>query len=159
MRGGDPTTRPQWAVAYYQRVCQGNMYATTIWVINSAIVKLGKLTVQSKVYRGVSGRGMPSWTGVDVAFLSTTRDRQVALSYAKSQGSEVRCAISTGQVAARCRQGRHTAWRKVLICVSVILVVLPMSIISIACPSSHGPAHHPHGDGHGHGHGHWGMGT
>ena len=35
-------------------------YTTTIHVINSCIVKAGKLTVASKVYRGVSGRVLPA---------------------------------------------------------------------------------------------------
>mmetsp|Transcript_24188 Transcript_24188/g.70892 ORF Transcript_24188/g.70892 Transcript_24188/m.70892 type:complete len:652 (-) Transcript_24188:3-1958(-) len=92
MRGvGDG--RPDWAQQLFQELCQGNTYTTTIWVINSVIVKLGKLTVPEKVYRGVSGRGLPKSMqekgsgsgvgGVDVAFLSTTVDREVAFCYAK----------------------------------------------------------------------------
>ena len=33
----------------------GNMYTTTLHGINSAIIKLGKLTVAEKVYRGIAG--------------------------------------------------------------------------------------------------------
>eukprot|EP00966_Prymnesium_polylepis_P293171 6771400-Prymnesium_polylepis.1 len=61
-------------------------------VINSAVVKLGKLTVATKVYRGISGRLLPEqfWApnefgvkgGIESAFMSTTLDRDVALQYA-----------------------------------------------------------------------------
>ena len=37
----------------------GNMYTTTLHVINSAIIKLSKLTVADKVYRGISSRVLP----------------------------------------------------------------------------------------------------
>jgi hypothetical protein len=45
-------------------MCDGNQYVTTIHVINSAIVKLGKVIKAQSVYRGVSGRVLPSsfWT-------------------------------------------------------------------------------------------------
>ena len=59
MRGVGPG-RPGWAVDGFNSLCQGNVYATTIHVINSAIVKLGKLTQATKVYRGVSGPFAPS---------------------------------------------------------------------------------------------------
>lgn len=37
----------------------GNNYSTTIHVINSAINKLSNLTKAAKVYRGLTGFGMP----------------------------------------------------------------------------------------------------
>ena len=45
-------------------MCDGNQYVTTIHVINSAIVKLGKVIKAQSVYRGVLGRVLPSsfWT-------------------------------------------------------------------------------------------------
>jgi hypothetical protein len=74
-----------------------NMYATTLHAINSSIVKLAKLAVAAKVYRGVSGRVLPAefWRpnefdvrgGVEGAFMSTTLDREVAMSYAGRSGS------------------------------------------------------------------------
>ena len=74
--------------------CLGNRYVTTIHVINSCIVKGSKLTVVGKVYRGVSGGLLPNsfWEannqgvrgGVEMAFLSTTKDRNVALEYASN---------------------------------------------------------------------------
>ena len=69
-----------------------NTYTTTLHAINSSIVKLSKLTVACKVYRGVSGRMLPEqfWRanafnvkgGIDSAFMSTTCDKEVAMSYA-----------------------------------------------------------------------------
>ena len=98
----------------FQRLCRGNRYTTTLHACNSAIVKLSKLTVATKVYRGVSGALLPSqfWTrdeygvrgGVERAFLSTTRDREVALEYAAArskagrEGSELVFEISMGAV-------------------------------------------------------------
>ena len=35
-----------------QKLCQGNLYTTTLHCINSSVVKLGKLTVARPVYRG-----------------------------------------------------------------------------------------------------------
>eukprot|EP00966_Prymnesium_polylepis_P250904 5801881-Prymnesium_polylepis.1 len=40
-------------------LCQRNQYTTTLHVINSAIVKLGKLTRAGTVYRGISGGVLP----------------------------------------------------------------------------------------------------
>ena len=64
-------------------------------MINSAIIKLSKLTSATKLYRGVSGALLPRpfWTpnqynvrgGVEVAFMSCTEDKEVALKYAASK--------------------------------------------------------------------------
>ena len=74
-----------------------NMYTTTLHAINSAIVKLGKLTFVEVVYRGVAGRMLPKqfWEanefgikgGIETAFMSTTLNRDVALSYAAGDGT------------------------------------------------------------------------
>ena len=79
--------RNEWAAARFTALCAGNKYTTTLFVLNSAIVKLAKLTVADKVYRGLSGRALPRCFrrqdadgcvgGVSFAFLSTTRDEQV----------------------------------------------------------------------------------
>ena len=37
-----------------EELCQGNGYTTTLHAVNSAIVKLGKVTTAEKVYRGVT---------------------------------------------------------------------------------------------------------
>ena len=73
-----------------------NKYTTTLHAINSAIVKLSKLTYASKVYRGIHNRVLPKqfWEaneygvrgGIEAAFMSTTTDKEVALGYARGGG-------------------------------------------------------------------------
>ena len=79
------TLEGAWATA--RAAC--NRYTTTLHCINSAIVRLGKLTVASKVYRGIGGMALPDafWTpnefgvmgGVESAFMSTTLNKAVAV--------------------------------------------------------------------------------
>ena len=74
---------------------EANLYTTTIHVINSCIVKLGKLTQAKPVYRGMSWRIFPEqfWKknaegvmgGVEYAFMSTTPDRSVAEQYSQDK--------------------------------------------------------------------------
>ena len=89
LRGvGVRSMEPRW-----RELCQTNTYTTTLHVINSAVVKLGKLQPAEKVYRGVSGGVLPEqfWTpsaaniqgGCEYGFLSTTTDGDVALEYAQ----------------------------------------------------------------------------
>jgi len=91
------------AIAAFERARAAmNTYTTTLHAVNSAIVKLSKLTYASKVYRGVAGRVLPEqfWKaneygvrgGIEAAFMSTTVDREVAMSYA--QGSSVGAATT-----------------------------------------------------------------
>ena len=71
-----------------------NKYTTTLHALNSAIVKLSKLTKASTVYRGVHDMVLPDqfWTpnkygvrgGIDSAFMSTTLKREEAVKYATS---------------------------------------------------------------------------
>ena len=71
-----------------------NKYTTTLHALNSAIVKLSKLTKAETVYRGVHDFTLPDkfWTpnrynvrgGIDGAFMSTTLDRMTAISVAQS---------------------------------------------------------------------------
>ena len=80
------------ALPYTEACVRLNTYTTTLHAINSAIIKLGKLTVAKTVYRGVGSRVLPKefWEanefgvkgGIEAAFMSTTLDREVALSYA-----------------------------------------------------------------------------
>jgi hypothetical protein len=68
---------------------KANKYTTTLHVINSCIIKLSKLTIATKVYRGVSGMTLPDefFTanefgvrgGIELAFMSTTTNRNVAM--------------------------------------------------------------------------------
>ena len=80
----------------WEALCHGNHYTTTIHVINSGIVKMGKLSRAQRVYRGISGGSLPASFmhanesgvrgGIDMAFSSTTVDKHVALTYASSGG-------------------------------------------------------------------------
>ena len=83
-------------LTYEQVLPHVNKYTTTLHAINSAIVKLSKLTYAGKVYRGVSGMALPPefWEpnafgvkgGIDGAFMSTTVNYDVAMAYAASGG-------------------------------------------------------------------------
>lgn len=81
--------KAQWMKDELKRLCHENDYVTTLHVINSAIVKLGRLAKPRTVYRGVNGGVLPRqfWKrvgngGVEFAFMSTTSDRDVAMGYA-----------------------------------------------------------------------------
>lgn len=82
-----------------------NKYTTTLHAINSAIVKLSKLTRATSVYRGVGMRLPPTFFrpnhfgvmgGIDGAFMSTTVDRDVAMKYAAS-GTHGGCVLEIEQ--------------------------------------------------------------
>ena len=89
-------------VAFLQKtmedLCNGNKYTTTLHVINSCIVKLGKLMPAQKVYRGIAGGLLPDnfWKrnefnvrgGVEFAFMSTTTNKEVAMEYAGASGKQ-----------------------------------------------------------------------
>lgn len=88
LRGLEERTANGPASQVWKELCAGNRYATTLHVINSAVVKLAHLTPVATVYRGVAGH-LPSaflerneqgvLGGVDVAFLSASRSREVAV--------------------------------------------------------------------------------
>ena len=69
-------------------------FTTTIHVINSAIIKLSRAQKAEKVFRGTKGGRLPDkfWTpnsdnirgGIEVAFMSTTTNRAVAMNFASS---------------------------------------------------------------------------
>lgn len=85
---------PRGTLTYTAARKELNTYTTTLHAINSAVVKLSKLTVATKVYRGVSGRVLPAqfWEanafgvrgGVEGGFMSCTLEQGVAMSYAAS---------------------------------------------------------------------------
>ena len=85
------------ALEYTRARSELNTYTTTLHAINSAIVKLSKLTRATTVYRGISGRVLPDefWHpnefgvkgGVEAAFMSTTTNREVALGRATATTS------------------------------------------------------------------------
>ena len=100
---------------YEEAKKQANLYTTTIHVINSAIVKLGKLTKAQPVYRGMSGRIFPDqfWKpneqgvmgGVEYAFMSTTPDPAVAYQYSQD-GFGIVVEIKQGMID----RGAEISW-------------------------------------------------
>jgi len=75
-----------------------NRYVATIYLINEAAVKLGRLTTSMPVYRGV-GRGAQlagQWVqpdefgmrgGTETSFMSVTKNRELALQFATNESS------------------------------------------------------------------------
>ena len=83
-----------------KRLCGDSRYVTTLHCISSAIVKLSRLAKPKTVYRGLAGRVLPSefWLGqghggVEFAFMSTTADREVAMTYAKAKEREAASCV------------------------------------------------------------------
>ena len=95
-----------------------NKYTTTLHGINSAIIKLGKLTKATKVYRGIAGKALPDdfWKpnehdvrgGVEPAFMSTTLNKEVAMDYAAGDGSAMGVVIETQQ--GMVNRGADISW-------------------------------------------------
>ncbi len=131
------SSRVPFLVSTFQTLCQGNQYTTcvadwlrtsqtaghvtdepchfpprrlrrTLHVINSTIVKLGKLMTAEKVYRGISGATLPDnfWRpnefkvrgGVEFGFMSTTLNGEVAMDYAAGGGAGIIFEIQQGMV-------------------------------------------------------------
>jgi hypothetical protein len=92
----------------HEERCRGNRYVTTIHAISSAILKLGKLTVATPVYRGIKGATLPKQffepdkfnvrCGVERGFMSTTADRSVALEYV-TRSNAARCVAPVYRAA------------------------------------------------------------
>eukprot|EP00325_Prymnesiales_sp_UTEX-LB-985_P016966 CAMPEP_0174755368 /NCGR_PEP_ID=MMETSP1094-20130205/106211_1 /TAXON_ID=156173 /ORGANISM="Chrysochromulina brevifilum, Strain UTEX LB 985" /LENGTH=715 /DNA_ID=CAMNT_0015961257 /DNA_START=10 /DNA_END=2157 /DNA_ORIENTATION=+ len=83
-------------VKQWKDICIRNNYVSTIHAINSAVIKLSKLSKAGMVYRGVCYGKLDSkfWSanadgvcgGVEFGFQSTTRDRTQAVHYATGCG-------------------------------------------------------------------------
>ena len=96
--------------AFSTALAATNTYVTTLHVINSSIVKIGRLTTACKVYRGYSGMALPAsfWKpnefgvvgGVESAFMSCSKERHVAMAYASSGkgGMGIVFEVSQGMV-------------------------------------------------------------
>ena len=95
-----------------------NKYTTTLHGINSAIIKLGKLTHATKIYRGIAGMSLPNefWVpnqfgvcgGIESAFMSTTLDREVAMGYAAGDSSKMGIVIEVQQ--GMVNRGADVSW-------------------------------------------------
>ena len=91
-------TSPPFFKEQFEAMCKGNWYQTTIHVINSAVVKLSKLTTARKLYRGLANTTLPDelWLpdgynvrgGVELSFQSATENRRVAFDYARGKGAD-----------------------------------------------------------------------
>ena len=87
----------------FDELCHGNTYPTTIHAVSSCVLKLSKLAVATKVYRGLKGASLPPnffrpnkygiCGGVELGFTSTSRNKAEALAYATSaaKGKAVSC--------------------------------------------------------------------
>lgn len=104
------------AVSFATARASANRYTTTMHAINSSIVKASKVTMATKVYRGISGMALPKEFlskncfgvagGVETAFMSTTTDRAVAMSYAGCGEAGIVFEIQMGMVD----RGADIAW-------------------------------------------------
>ena len=85
-----------------------NTYTTTLHAINSAVIKISKLTVAHSVYRGISGMKLPDTFknanefgvrgGIESAFMSTTANREVALAYAANRDQGLLFELQQGMI-------------------------------------------------------------
>ena len=99
---------PDALVAALAETCRGNLYTTTLHAINSAVVKLSRLTPATRVYRGVRGGVLPPsflsrnaynvCGGVECGFMSCTATRAVAQAYAGD-------GLATGGFVIEIQQG------------------------------------------------------
>ena len=93
----------------------GNLYTTTLHLINSAVLKLGKLTKAQPVYRGISFRTLPKKLkrkkpdntrgGIEFGFTSCSLSEKVANAYANPdvqrgdlQNTPIILAMSMGMI-------------------------------------------------------------
>jgi len=99
----------------FNEVCLGNTYATTIHVLSSAIIKLGKIVHADLVYRAPGGalpnsfwhkqpEGMQG--GLELAFMSTTTAKKEAMAYARRAPGMILFEIQQGFVA----RGASISW-------------------------------------------------
>ena len=89
-------------------LCLGNTYTTTIHACSSCVLKLSKLAVVTKVYRGLQGASLPDsffepddfgvCGGVEFGFTSTSSHKAEALAYALSSAG----SSSLNPSAAKC---------------------------------------------------------
>jgi hypothetical protein len=86
----------------------GNLYTTTLHVINSAILKLGKLTQAHVVFRGISHRTLPvsmrvkdqdtlTRGGIEYGFTSCSLERSEANFYATADGNRTPVVLEMQQ--------------------------------------------------------------
>ena len=94
-----------------KKLCQGNMYPTTIHTLSAAIIKLSKLQSSCHLYRAPGGAlPKPFWReprgGIEPAFMSTTTNREEAMHYARRSPSKILFEVQQGMVA----RGASVSW-------------------------------------------------
>ena len=118
-QGDAPLFKPaNGTLSFEQAKASLNKYITTLHGINSAVIKLSKLTTAKRVYRGISGMALPEefWKandfgvkgGVENAFMSTTLERDVAMGYAAGDASRTGIVIEAQQ--GMVNRGADLAW-------------------------------------------------
>ena len=99
---------------------EGNLYTTTLHVINSCVLKLGKLARAGMVYRGLNKKAMPNNLkykdtvsnvrgGVEFGFTSCSTEKTEALLYAK-QGPESQTPILLEIQEGMVDRGADLSW-------------------------------------------------
>ena len=122
----------------FREYCEGNTYACTLHAINSAVVKLGKLSQVQKVYRGISNRSLSKELlvpneygvrgGVEFAFMSTTPKREVAMQYAE-KGLKTDTALVFEVKMGMIDRGADISWLSQYPHEEVRRVPLPTSVL------------------------------
>lgn len=97
-----------------------NSYTTTLHAINSVVLKASKLTMSTRVYRGLSGATLPDEFfrknefgvagGVEHAFMSTTTSREVAMGYASQPTAHSAAGIVFEIPMGMVDRGADIAW-------------------------------------------------
>ena len=113
-------------------------FVTTLHVLNSMIIKASRAQTANTVFRGTAGGRLPEefWApnednirgGVELAFMSTTLNREVALNYAQAENTpSVVFEIPVSALYILC----------VIVCVSH-LWVRSLLVCHTLCPDGHG---------------------
>jgi hypothetical protein len=103
----------------FEYLCKGNKYTTTIHGINSALLKLAKLQPATDVFCGVRNGLLPEifWkanefivkSGVEFVIMSTTTNRDVAVTYSGAGENNSVSTIIQGQLGMIDR-GAELSW-------------------------------------------------
>ena len=100
----------------FNNLCNGsNKYATTIHLINSAILKISHLSSTAPVYRGLRGNCFNTENvigsgGVEQGFLSTTRNPDVARAFAGMHDPQPKCGVVFAISQGRFDRGAELDW-------------------------------------------------
>ena len=132
-----------WPLWSHSVCTHAGRYATTIHTINSAIIKLSKLTYATAVYRGMAGAVLPPSCfeknedgiagGIEYGFSSTTVDRGIALFYSKAKDAKIVSTIieaSQGMID----RGADISWLSQVLSVYAVMVSAAARPPLCVCP-------------------------